>query len=450
MESARADAVESDDDGGTLVVRGEPIAHGSTLSLLDGAQVSPSIVWEGPTERIAALGSARTITAEGPGRFEAVRRQAATLFAERDVPAELPAFAKPRLFGGFAFNEGTTDRHGEPNWQGFPDARFVLPAVSLVERDGERWLTASAVGAEAATAAEETLERWRSRLDTQPSRWGGPPGIASQRQIPDRDAWTGQVETAIGQVERGDLRKVVLAGAQSVDLRGELSVPAALERLGEIYPDCIRFAFQPADADAGTFFGATPERLVTRRENTVETTALAGSTGRGETDEEDAWLTEQLRSSEKDRHEHQLVVDAIRDQLDAAAGRVETGERTIRQLATVQHLQTPLRATLETDVHVLSLVSALHPTPAVGGLPPGKALSAISEAEAFDRGWYAAPIGWFDPAGDGSFAVGIRSALGRADTATLFAGAGIVADSDPDAEWDEIQLKYRPILDALR
>jgi menaquinone-specific isochorismate synthase len=128
---------------------------------------------------------------------------------------------------------------------------------------------------------------------------------------------------------------------------------------------------------------------------------------------------------------------------------VETDERTIRKLANVQHLRTPIRATLSEERHVLDLVEALHPTPAVGGLPPELALETIRETEVFDRGWYAAPVGWIDGDGDGSFAVAIRSALARERTATLFAGAGIVDDSDPDEEWDELQLKYRPILDEL-
>jgi len=98
---------------------------------------------------------------------------------------------------------------------------------------------------------------------------------------------------------------------------------------------------------------------------------------------------------------------------------------------------------------VLELVEALHPTPAVGGLPPDRALETIRETEPFDRGWYAAPVGWIDAAGNGTFAVGLRSAVATRRRATLFAGVGIVGDSDPDAEWDEVELKFRPILDEL-
>ncbi|WP_181684580.1 isochorismate synthase [Halorhabdus salina] len=452
MESARANAIEYPGGDGSLVVAGRPVEASSLSLLADGRDGDrPWVVWHGPGERVVGLGSATTITATGPDRFETVRRRARELFANRTVSDTLPAFATPRLFGGFAFHEGGESTHGEPDWDGHSDARFVLPTVAVIERDDEQWLTAAAVGPEADAEVERTIDRWMATLETaEPPTATGPPGILNRTQLPDRAAWTQQVQSAVKRVERGDLRKVVLAGAQSVQLTDTLSVPAAIDRLGSTYPDCYRFALRPDDPDGGTFFGATPERLVARRGRTVETAALAGSTGRGETQAEDEWLAEQLIDSEKDGHEHALVVEAIRDQLDGVAKTVQTGERSIRQLATVQHLRTPIQATLAEDVHVLSLVAELHPTPAVGGLPPNAALSAIRDTEAFDRGWYAAPIGWFDAEGDGTFAVGIRSALARDRQATLFAGAGIVADSDPDEEWDEIQLKYQPIIDALR
>ncbi|WEL16982.1 Menaquinone-specific isochorismate synthase [Halorhabdus sp. SVX81] len=451
MESVRADAVGTDHASDVLAIRGCQLDAVDPATLLaDEIRRRPWTAWASPDETVAGTGSAATISVTSGDRFEAVRERASGLFANQDVATNLPPFARPRLFGGFAFHDVGVDRHADADWTGFPDAYFHLPAVSVIERDGETWLTAAAVGPDAPSTAEQTLERWQERLTNAQPSTESPPGIAARSQIPERGAWTEQVDAAVERIDRGDLRKVVLAGAQTVDLAGSLSVPAALDRLSETYPDCYRFAFAPEQAGAGTFFGATPERLLRRDGPRVQTAALAGSIGRGDTGAEDEWLAEELTDSPKDSHEHALVVEAIREQLDGFAETVTTGERTIRQLATVQHLQTPIEAILDTEVHVLSLVEALHPTPAVGGLPPDDALAAIQEAEAFDRGWYAAPIGWFDAAGDGEFAVGIRSALTRERRATLFAGAGIVADSDPDAEWDEIQLKYRPILDALR
>ncbi|MFW5949967.1 MAG: isochorismate synthase [archaeon] len=453
MESARADPVGTSITDETLVVRGRQLDQPDPQAFLaDGADRDrPWIVWNGPDERVTALGSASTVTANGPDRFEKIQRRASAVFRKSDVDPDLPSAAAPRFFGGFAFHEGEDDRHGEPDWRGFPDAQFVLPAVTVIQRQTGAWLTVAAVGSDAESTAERALDTWAEKLsggtDRAPT---APPKIAGRTLFPDRAAWTEQLEAVLDRIERGDLRKVVLGGAQSVELAGDLSIPAALERLGETYPDCYRFAFQPDVDDAGTFFGATPERLLELSDTTVSTVALAGSTGRGETQAEDEWLAERLAANEKDRHEHGLVVEAIETQLADVAECIETGDRTVRQLATVQHLSTPIRATLADEMHVLSLVATLHPTPAVGGLPPKAALTAIRDAEAFDRGWYAAPIGWFDADGDGTFAVGIRSALARNRRATLFAGAGIVAESDPDEEWDEIQLKYRPILDAVR
>ncbi|QSG10024.1 isochorismate synthase [Halapricum desulfuricans] len=402
---------------------------------------APTVVWRGPRESIAAAGATASVSADGPDRFETVRETATALF--ESLTGDVPRPARPRLFGGFAFHDGA---RSDTTWDGFPDAWFVLPRVQVTAHNGARWLT---VTAETPDIATERLDDWQERLAGATDRErSGPPGIVDERRTPSREDWREQIEAALSDIRAARLRKVVLAQSLSVDLAGPVSIPDALARLDGTYPDCYRFAFTPGD-EAGTFFGATPETLVSLTDRTVRTGALAGSTGRGDTRNEDEWLAEELLDSDKDNHEHDLVVEAIREQLDPVAERVTTGKRSIRKLATVQHLETPIRAALDGDRHVLELVEALHPTPAVGGLPPDAALETIKSTEAFDRGWYAAPVGWIDADGDGTFAVAIRSALARDRTATLFAGAGIVADSDPDREWDEVQLKYRPMLDEL-
>ncbi|MBV0922909.1 isochorismate synthase [Halomicroarcula limicola] len=429
-----------------VVTRGRRVERGATRAVLD-AETRPTFAWATGSETVAASGAAALVTAGGSSRFADVQTAAEGLFDRCEVSAELPSAARPRLFGGFAFHEGDRDGDDSP-WDGFPGAAFFLPEVQVTERDGETWLTTTGTGSSAEADADRLLETWHDRLaDGAASPRADPPGVDARERTPSQAVWREQVGNALERVDSGRLQKVVLAQALRVSLRGALSVPAVLDRLAETYPDCYRFMFAPPGD--GTFFGATPERLVSLRGRTVRTEALAGSTGRGDTPAEDEWLAAELLDSEKDVHEHQLVADAIRDQLEPFASSVRIGERTVRRLATVQHLRTSITAELEEDEHVLSLVEALHPTPAVGGLPPDEALRTIRETEAFDRGWYAAPVGWVDAAGNGTFAVGIRSAVARDRTATLFAGAGIVADSDPDREWDEVQLKYRPMLDEL-
>lgn len=404
----------------------------------------PRFGWATAETTVAGGGAAATLSASGDDRFQRIREQADTLLNGLEIADTLPAVAQPRLYGGFSF----TTREYNGRWDGFPSASFVLPSVQLTVASENAWLTSIAVGPESEPTATAQLERWRNRLAALPEiEPTAPPGIESLSSTPTRDRWRTQVTRAVERIRAGDLRKVVLAQSLTATLARD-AVPAdILARLSVPYPDCDRFLFAPVDS--GTFFGATPERLVTVTDGHVTTEALAGSIGRGDTDHEDDWLAQQLHKSEKNAHEHELVVEAIRDQLSTVATDIEIGTRDIRKLATVQHLRTPIRAQLDADVHVLALVEALHPTPAVGGLPPDDALATIRETEAFDRGWYAAPVGWFDGDGNGTFSVAIRSGIAAGKTVTMFAGAGIVADSDPDQEWDEVQLKYRPVLDEL-
>jgi menaquinone-specific isochorismate synthase len=438
----------SDETGTRLVSRSIRASVPSLRVALD-ALPAPRTFWTGPDEAtVVAGGVAAELTADGRDRFAAVREGIDRVLRSGDVHAGTEA-ACPRLFGGFAFHDDGGDGSV---WADFPGARFVLPRVQVTGTDRGTWLTVNAVGPDAtAEAVEERLDAERERLagldDTDA---GPPPEIVSRTRTTPRDAWRDSVEAAVERIRAGDLRKVVLAQALDVTLDRPLSVPDVLARLGSTYPDCYRFLVEPtAGPDRPSFFGATPERLVSRHGRTVATGALAGTTGRGDTPAEDDWLAEELLDDEKNVHEHELVGETIREQLAPFASSITAGERSVRRLETVQHLFTPITATLDRDTHVLDLVEALHPTPAVGGLPPERALATIRETEPFDRGWYAAPVGWVDAAGNGTFAVAIRSALARDTSTTLFAGVGVVADSDPDREWDEVQLKYRPILDEL-
>lgn len=406
---------------------------------------APRLHWATPAGfEIAGVGVSARLTASGPDRFDTLRADADQLFDDAD--ADLPAPARPRAFGGLAFHGG---HEPAPPWEGFPAAEFVLPRIQLVRAGDRTWLTVSQYGPDIDSESVETdLDAIYGKLAAYPTMRpsADPPGVAETRLTTTREEWADQVTDAVERIRNGPLRKVVLAQALEADLDTSIEAPDALERLRRTYPDCYRFLIEPTDA-AG-FFGAPPERLVSLSGRAVETEALAGSVGRGDTPEKDRELLDALLESEKLRDEHGVVAETIRDQL-APLGDVTVGDRTVRKLATIQHLRTPITARLHDEEHVLSLVEALHPTPAVGGLPPETAWETIRETETFERGWYAAPVGWFDAAGDGEFAVAIRSGVASDRTATLFAGNGIVADSDPDEEWEEVQLKYRPILDAL-
>ncbi len=429
--------------GSPLVTRTCRVSDISFRSFLAGRS-SPRIYWTSPDGlEIAATGAVARITAAGKGRFDAIRNGASDLFDSVDID-DGPDPTRPRLFGGFSFD---AEHDPEPPWDGFPGAEFVLPHIQLTRTEAETWLSVSAL--ESTTAVEETLSEMRDKIETLPTMRprGDSPGIKSTTPVTAQEEWCSQIRHATERIRDGQLKKVVIATALEVELGESVDVPDILERLRTSYPECYRFLVQPTTS--GGFFGAPPERLVSLRGQTVETEALAGSIGRGETPEEDDELATTLADSEKVREEHELVAETIRKGLEPLASSVSVGERRLKQLSTIQHLQTPISAELGDDEHVLSVVKALHPTPAVGGLPPEDAMRTIRETEGFDRGWYASPVGWFDANGDGEFAVGIRSGVATEDRVTLFAGNGIVADSDPEAEWDEVQLKFLPILDEL-
>ena len=424
----------------------------AVLAVLPG----PRYLWAPPDEpTFAGSGRAIAISAADGYAVDSLMERIESVFANRvttseygdETPSLPPGDAMPRMFGGLSFHSDV--RPGEP-WSSFPAASFVVPRVSVAWRDDELVVgVAEYTDGDPESRLKSTLDEVANRLIELPEPGSEPtgPGVSRLIRQTSRKRWRSQVQRAVDRIQSGDLEKVVIAQSKQALLEGSISLPDVIARLARSYPQCRRFCFE--QAPGVTFFGATPERLVTKRDRTVDTEALAGSTGRGDTPQEDEWLADELGRSAKDLHEHRLVRDAIVDQLDPVAESITTDDRTVRQLATVQHLQTSINAVLNRDVHVLELVDALHPTPAVGGLPPNVALETIKSTETFDRGWYAGPVGWVDANGNGSFAVAIRSALATEDQAALFAGAGIVSDSDPDREWDEVQLKYRPILDAL-
>jgi isochorismate synthase len=220
-----------------------------------------------------------------------------------------------------------------------------------------------------------------------------------------------------------------------------------LRRLQDSAPESTLFAVSRGPR---TFLGATPERLVSLRGRELHTVAMAGSTRRAPDATTDDTLAADLMESDKEREEHAVVVAMLREALGPVVERLEVGSRPqVVRLRHVQHLVTPVSGWLRDDADVLTLVERLHPTPAVGGTPRELALELIAEEEPHERGWYAGPLGWVDRHGDGEFVVALRSGVVHGSQATLFAGCGIVADSDPEREWEESSAKLLALGSAL-
>ncbi len=276
--------------------------------------------------------------------------------------------------------------------------------------------------------------------------------------IPAADEHRGRVITALRRLRdpADDLRKVVLARALRVTADGPLDARTVLQRL--VADDAQANSFlvdlsAAGDGYSGTVLvGASPELLVARRGQQVTCRPFAGSAPRLSDPAADKASGAALVESAKNRHEHQLVVDALREKLEPLCTELQVAEQPqLSKTAAVWHLYTPVTGRLrERSTTALDLAIALHPTPAVGGSPTRQATELIDEIEG-DRGFYAGAVGWCDQRGDGRWVVSIRCAQLSADrrTADAHSGGGIVAESDPDDEVEETTTKFRTILSAL-
>ncbi len=263
------------------------------------------------------------------------------------------------------------------------------------------------------------------------------------------------VADARSRIREGALRKVVLARTVEVDAGRWLDPRRLAHRLRAVDPEAYTFVVPLSGGEAGprrSFVGASPELLLSRRGRDVRSNPLAGSAPRSGDPAEDRANAEALSRSSKDREEHEIVVEAVAETLRPFCTKLTWDpEPVLRETPNVWHLSTRFHGVLtDASQSALDLVAALHPTPAVGGTPRDAALEVISDLEPFDRGRYAGPVGWMDANGDGEWAIALRCAELRGDRAVLYAGAGIVAGSEPDDEVDETERKFRAFLDALR
>lgn len=374
---------------------------------------------------IGGLGTARRLTGTGSERL--ARLDGGVVGLPEGAP----------VLVGFSFGD---DGPTGADWEGFAAAAAIVPEAAVVREGGtSRLVLVVPPGSDgrALLALLSTLE---------PTTTGADPSDFDQSimSIPAPADWIAVVDEAVAAIRAGQVAKVVLA--RSVEVRRASFDPFQLvARLRDAHPGCRVFGWQEGDA---VFVGASPELLVARRGDHMHLAPLAGSAARGADLESDRHLGEALLASGKDRFEHEVVVaDALARLAPLATGLHRAPTPHLQRFEGVQHLATPITGT--TSARVLALAAALHPTAAVGGAPRDDALAFIAKLESVDRGWYAGGIGWLDPSGDGELAIGLRCALIRGDRAILYAGNGIVADSDPVAELEETRLKLRALLDLL-
>lgn len=364
--------------------------------------------------------------------------------------AELTAIVGPEAswsaFLACAFDPSSPFGNGKTPWRGYAPIELVAPET-LLTVFADRVEVVYLASPERFITLEHELETvWNTTAEL---------GLAGGQRAADLaiewadDEHRDNVVTALAELAQPGLDKVVLAHAVAVHRGAPFAPAAVLARLAAANPAAYLFSYRPR-GESPVFLGASPERLATVTAGRVISGALAGSAPRGRTPEADERLGRELLSSQKDLEEHAIVGEMITAALAPLCREVHAEHvPRLERLPTVQHLFTPIEGTLAAGNQLLDVAQALHPTPAVGGMPRERALAAIRSLETVPRGLYAGAFGRVDARGEGDLAVAIRSALLAADRAWVYAGGGIVPGSDPDLEVEETKLKLAAVLAAL-
>ena len=396
----------------------------------------------------AALGSVAHLQVEGADRFRLAKEFIrSTLANVTSVGRTNLPLAGPHFFCSFTF-----DHHSGPSAV-FPAATVFLPEWQIACQTDRATVVANVV-LNSDVSLEATVDKvWQTLETIRAIKYDflNPTidlrELLRKRDVAATDQFKQAVRAALQSIQEHLFHKIVLAHAVDITLPLPFDLVYSLHNLRRLYPDC--YVFSASNGQGQQFVGASPERLVSLHDRQLLTDALAGSAPRGQTTYEDAHFADRLLNSTKEMHEHQVVAEFITQQLAQLNLAPQCSPLHLLQLSNIQHLRTPIQASVPASTHLLDIVAQLHPTPAVAGMPRSIACDHIRQYEQFDRSLYAAPIGWVDQRGNGEFAVGIRSALINGCQARLYAGAGIVAGSDPDRELAEVQLKLQALLAAL-
>ncbi|MFI9559461.1 isochorismate synthase MenF [Nonomuraea endophytica] len=389
---------------------------GDPGDLLQSLPKTAPYAWIRHGEGLVGWGeAARVAVPPGPGRFAWAREWLTDVFGHAAVRDDVGTPGTgPVAFGTFTFDEDS------------PGSVLVVPQAVLARRDGHAWLT---------TIGDTTLERF-SPIRT-PGRISYGDGSLTAPE------WETIVARAAQRIRDGELEKVVLARDLLATAERNIDIRLLLGRLATRYPDCYTFSV------AG-MVGATPELLIRRTGQEIESLVLAGTTPRGTSPSDDLSRGAALLASAKDRHEHECAIASVRDTLAPLCSALQTpDEPELLVLPNVQHLASHVTGRLADGASVLDVVAAMHPTAAVGGTPTDTAIDVIRELEGMDRAGYAGPVGWIDANGDGEWGIALRSAQISGRRARLFAGGGIMSTSDPALELAEAQAKFRVMQYAL-
>lgn len=348
----------------------------------------------------------------------------------------------PRLLGGFAFN-----LKDQPTsvWHRLENGYFMLPQILFILSAKKAQVVLTTISkANLAVQLQHLQAQIKAILEQKPITEVAQPIKGEELAV---TKWLALVKRSVAQIKIGEMKKVVLARQLKVTGEKAFNSATILGRLINQQANTYHFLVE----DGETFFiGATPERLIQGTKEKFATASVAGSIGRGQTTIEDIKLGNQLLNDAKNQHEHQIVVDRIKQSLKPFVQTVAVGPAQLLKNHDIQHIYHPIMGKRLPNKSLLSVVKALHPTPALGGEPRATAIAWLASEEEVGRGMYGGPIGWLDLIHDeGEFAVGLRSGVFNQNAGYLYAGCGIVAASVPEKERAETRLKFQPMLRGI-
>ena len=345
----------------------------------------------------------------------------------------------PLFAGGMKFPSGKKDAQ----WEEFNQTEWSIPRLIAANVDGNYRLTINFFDGEIDTALDEA-ENYLSFKE--------PDGNVDKNSILSRRSsgfweWEEQIEKALLKISGNEIKKVVVSRFNILELKNKPRLFPLIRKLESVYENCTIFIYR---SGGSLFFGATPEKLFKAKNGYIECTALAGSIRRGGDQKEDLRLENELLNDHKNLSEHKSVADYIYSNIEPLAEKIEApAGPVIKKFANIQHLYTPISGKLKPGISFFAALEKLFPTPAVCGNPKREAVSLINSLEKFDRGMFAGVVGWFNLKGAADFSVGIRAAYLRENILIAYAGCGIVAGSDAESEFNETNLKLKPILNLF-
>lgn len=394
---------------------------------------------------IVGVGKAYEIIAE-ESRFEMTKKQWSELLDKAIIhnPYDVPGTGILAL-GGMSFDP---KKERTNLWKNYNPSKFTVPEYTLTKNNNKYYITTTMLVQSEDTTREiiAKLEKLEKQMLTNSVHLPSGATIIEKEEI-KRGKWLESVHGAIDEIKSERAKKIVIAREMRLKLNKQAEISVMLKRLLKMQPTSYVFAFEKGE---DCFIGATPERLVKIEGSELLSTCLAGTAPRGKTSLEDEKIRKEFLKDEKNLEEHRYVVQMIKNSIAPYCNNLVIPDKpTIYPLKDLQHLYTPVTATLKQGESIFDIIEKLHPTPALGGVPGEESLIFIRENEHLDRGWYGAPIGWLDARHNGEFAVGLRSGLIQGDEASLFAGGGIMRDSDPETEYEETNIKFLPMLSVM-